>query len=278
MTTRRGSFTSRGLRLAYSETGTGLPLLLLHAFPLSGAMWDPQVEALAGQARLIVPDLSGFGESEAIVPEYSPESACEMSDLAADAVALLDHLEIGRAVVAGLSMGGYAALALCESAPERLLGLVLADTRSGADSEEGRQGRLEIARRVLKEGTGFLAETLPARLLGKTTRAGSSEESAEVVERVERMIRDAPPAGVAAAQRGMARRPDRTPVLERITVPTLIMVGEEDELTPPEESRKMRERIAGSELVTIPEAGHLSSLERPDTFSEALGGFLRRLS
>jgi 3-oxoadipate enol-lactonase len=274
MTLRRGSFTSRGLRLAYGETGAGLPLLLLHAFPLSGEMWAPQIEALASQARLIVPDLSGFGESEAIGPEYSPESACEMSDLAADAVALLDHLEIGRAVVAGLSMGGYAALALCESAPERLLGLVLADTRPGADSEEGRQGRLEIARRVLKEGTGFLVETLPAKLLGRTTRT----ERPEVVARVERMIRDAPPAGVAAAQRGMARRPDRTPVLERIAVPTLIVVGEEDELTPPEESRKMRERIAGAELVTIPEAGHLSSLERPDTFSEALGGFLRRLS
>lgn len=274
MTMRRGSFTSRGLRLAYGETGTGLPLLLLHAFPLSGAMWAPQVEALAGQARLIVPDLSGFGESEAIVPEYSPESACEMSDLAADAVALLDHLGIDRAVVAGLSMGGYAALALCESAPERLLGLVLADTRPGADSEEGRQGRLEIARRVLKEGTGFLVETLPAKLLGKTTRAGRPE----VVAQVERMIRDAPPAGVAAAQRGMARRLDRTPVLERIAVPTLIVVGEEDELTPPEESRKMRDRIAGAELVTVPEAGHLSSLESPDTFSEALGGFLRRLS
>lgn len=279
MSLRRGSFTSRGLRLAYGETGTGLPLLLLHAFPFSGEMWAPQVEALAGQARLIVPDLSGFGgsgfgESEAIVPEDSPESACEMSDLAADAVALLDHLEIDRAVVAGLSMGGYAALALCESAPGRLLGLVLADTRSGADSEEGRQGRLEIARRVLKEGTGFLAETLPAKLLGKTTRA----ERPEVVARVERMIRDAPPAGVAAAQRGMARRPDRTPVLERISVPTLIVVGEEDELTPPAESQRMRERIAGAELVTIREAGHLSSLESPDTFSAALGGFLRRLS
>lgn len=278
MTIRRGSFTSRGLRLAYGDAGAGLPLLLLHAFPLSGEMWAPQVEALAGQARLIVPDLSGFGESEAIPPEYSPESACDMSDLAADAVALLDHLEIDRAVVAGLSMGGYAALALCEAAPERLRGLVLADTRSGADSEEGRQGRLDIARRVLKEGTGFLVETLPAKLLGRTTRAGSSQESAEVVARVERMIRDAPPAGVAAAQRGMARRPDRTAVLERISVPALIIVGEEDELTPPEESRKMRERITGAELVVIPEAGHLSSLERPDIFSAALGGFLRRLS
>jgi pimeloyl-ACP methyl ester carboxylesterase len=273
-TIRRGSFTSRGLRLAYGEAGAGLPLLLLHAFPLSGEMWDPQVEALAGQVRVIVPDLSGFGESEAIAPEFSPESACDMSDFAADAVALLDHLELDRAVVAGLSMGGYAALALCEAAPERLRGLVLADTRSGADSEEGRQGRLDIARRVLKEGTGFLAETLPAKLLGRTTRA----ERPEVVARVERMIRDAPPAGVAAAQRGMARRPDRTAILERIAVPVLVVVGEEDELTPPEESRNLQRRIAGAELVTIPEAGHLSSLERPDTFSEALGEFLRRLS
>src|SRR6185436_14422357 len=123
-----------------------------------------------------------------------PDTACRMSDLAADAVALLDHLEVGRAVIGGLSMGGYAALALAEGAPERLRGLVLADTRAGADTEEARQVRLDSARRVLPEGTDFLVQSLTPRLLGRTTR----ERRPNVVARVERMIREAPPAGVAA--------------------------------------------------------------------------------
>lgn len=269
MEIRQGTTTSRGLRLAWREAGAGLPVLLLHAFPLPGAMWDDQIAALAGSYRLIVPDLSGFGASQGV----PPDGVCRMSDLAADAVALLDQLEIGRAVIVGLSMGGYAALALAEGAPERLRALVLADTRAGADSDEARQRRIETARKVLEEGTGFLAETLPPKLLGPATR----EKRPEVVTRVERMIREAPPAGVAAAQRGMAQRPDRTRVLPGLDVPVLILVGEDDELTPPAEARAMEREIRGAELVTIPEAGHLANLERPEAFNEALDGFLRRL-
>lgn len=269
MDLRRGTWTSRGLRLAFREAGAGLPVLLLHAFPLSGEMWAPQLAALSGSFRLIVPDLSGLGASQGV----PPDGACRMSDLAADAVALLEHLEVGRAVVAGLSMGGYAALALAEGAPERLRGLVLADTRATADTEEARQSRLDVARRVLAEGTDFLAGTLTPRLLGRTTR----ERRPDVVARVERMIREAPPAGVAAAQRGMAARPDRTRVLPRLDVPVLILVGEEDELTPPEEARAMEREVRGGELVTLPEAGHLASLENPEAFNDALSGFLRRL-
>lgn len=278
MEIRRGTYTSRGLRLAYREAGAGLPVLLLHAFPLSGEMWDPQIEALAGAFRVIVPDLSGFGASgigasQGPLPQDSQDSVCRMSDLAADAVALLDHLDLGRAAVVGLSMGGYAALALAEGAPERLRALVLADTRAGADTEAARQNRLEAARRVLAEGTGFLVETLPAKLLGRTTR----EKRPDVVAQVQRMIGEAPPAGVAAAQRGMAWRPDRTRVLPSLDVPVLILVGEEDELTPPEESRAMEREVRGGELETIPEAGHLASLEQPELFNQALEGFLHRL-
>ncbi len=272
MEIRKGTYTSRGLRLAWREAGAGLPVLLLHAFPLSGEMWDSQLAALSGAFRVIVPDLSGLGASQG-VPPTPPNTVCRMSDLAADAVALLDHLEIGRAVVGGLSMGGYAALALCEGAPERLRGLILADTRAGADTEEGRQIRLETARRVLQEGMDFLARSLTPKLLGRTTR----ERRPDVVAWVERMIREAPPAGVAAAQRGMAVRPDRTWVLRRLDVPVLILVGEEDEVTPIAEARAMEREIRGGELVTLPEAGHLASLERPETFNEALAGFLRRL-
>jgi 3-oxoadipate enol-lactonase len=170
-------------------------------------------------------------------------------------------------------MGGYAALALAEGAPERLRGLVLADTRAGADAEEARRSRLDMARRVLAEGTDFLAGALTPKLLGRTTR----EKRPDVVARVERMIRAAPPAGVAAAQRGMAERPDRARVLPHLDVPVLILVGEEDELTPPEESRAMEREIRGGEMIIIPEAGHLASLERPEAFTDALGSFLRRL-
>lgn len=232
-------------------------------------MWEPQLAALSGTFRVIVPDLSGFGASQGV----PPDRACQMSDLAADAVALLDHLGAGRAVVVGLSMGGYAALALAEGAPERLRGLVLADTRAGADAEETRRTRLETAQRVLQEGTDFLVGTLTPKLLGRITR----EKRPDVVARVERMIREAPPAGVAAAQRGMAVRPDRARVLPRLDVPVLILVGEEDELTPPAEAQAMEREVRGGELVTIPEAGHLASLERPETFNETLTGFLRRL-
>jgi pimeloyl-ACP methyl ester carboxylesterase len=269
METKAGTYSSRGLRLAWREAGAGLPVLLLHAFPLSGEMWDSQLAALSGAYRVLVPDLSGFGASQGV----PPDTACRMSDLAADAVALLDHLGIGRAVVGGLSMGGYAALALAEGAPERLRGLILADTRAGADSDEARQGRLDTARRVLDEGTGFLVQTLAPKLLGRTSR----EKRPDVVARVERMIREAPPAGVAAAQRGMAVRPDRTRVLRRLDVPVLILVGEDDEVTPVTEAQAMEREIRGAELVVLPEAGHLSSLERPETFNETLAGFLRRL-
>lgn len=265
----RGTFTSRGLRLAYREEGRGLPLLLLHAFPLSGLMWNPQVEALAAVCRCIVPDLSGFGDSE-----VSPGGVSRMSDLAADAAALLDHLGIERAVLGGLSMGGYAALAFCESHADRLRGLVLADTRAGADPEEARRRRLDLAEKVLKEGSGSLTEGLMPKLLSPRTRA----ERPDLRERVEGWIAAAPPAGVAAAQRGMAERPDRSGALRRIAAPTLILVGEEDEVTPPDEARRMREEIPGAGLSILAGAGHLANLERPDAFNDALESFLRRLA
>lgn len=264
-----GWYESRGLRLAYEEAGEGPAVLFLHAFPLSRQFWRPQVEALRKEFRCIVPDLSGFGESQA-VPEGQ---ACRMADFAADAVALLDCLGIERAVVCGCSMGGYAALALAAGYPERLRALVLADSRPGADAEDGRQRRLDMARRVVVEGTGFVAEGMLPKLLGKA----SHERRPELRSWLEGQIAAAPPAGVAAAQRGMAERPDQGPLLPRIAVPALIVVGEEDELTPPEESARMAREIPGARLVVIPEAGHLASLERPEAFNGALREWLREL-
>lgn len=269
---KTGRYESRGLRLAYEEAGEGPAVLFLHAFPLSRQFWRPQVEALAGSFRCIVPDLSGFGESQAVAAAGGGQ-ACRMADFAADAVALLGHLGIQRAVVCGCSMGGYAALALAAGYPERLRALVLADSRAGADAEDGRQRRLDMARRVGVEGTGFVAEAMIPKLLGKT----SHERRPELRRWLEEQIAAAPPAGVAAAQRGMAERPDQGPLLPRIAVPALIVVGEEDELTPPEESARMAREIPGARLVVIPEAGHLASLERPEAFNDALREWLREL-
>lgn len=263
---KTGTYRSRGLRLSYQDVGEGEPLLLLHAFPLSGRMWGPQMEALAGRWRLLVPDFSGFGASEP-TPEI-----CRMADMAADAVALLDHHAINRVVLCGLSMGGYAALAFAEIHPDRLRGLVLAHTRAGADSPEARDRRLATARDVLEKGSGILVDTAAPKLLGATTRSSRPD----LLDRVGAWVSEAPPQGVAAAQRGMAERPDRTSGLAGIAVPTLVVLGEEDELVPPEESRRMAEAIPGAETAVLAECGHLGNLERPADFNGALGGFLAR--
>lgn len=261
------TFSSRGLRLAYHEAGKGPAVLLLHAFPLSKSMWETQIAALAGSYRCLAPDLSGFGDSEPTDGIYS------MEDMAADAAALLDHCGVEQAVVCGLSMGGYAALAFCESHAPRVRALVLADTRAGADDEAGRARRHAQAAEVLEGGSAVLIPGLVPKLLGATSLSGRPD----VRERLETYIADAPPEGVAAALRGMAARRDRTPVLARITAPTLVLVGEEDVITPLEESRRLHQEIAGSELTVLTGAGHLSNLERPDAWNAALAGFLERL-
>ncbi len=197
-----------------------------------------------------------------------------MEDMAAAAVARLDEAGVAAAVVCGLSMGGYVALALYEIFRERVRGLVLADTRAAADDEAGRSRRLESARAVESGGPpalAALAGSLVPRLIARRTRTAR----AELVAWLHREIAAAPPAGIAAAQRGMAERPDRTPLLPRIAVPTLVVVGEEDEITPPAESIVLRDRIPGARLVTVAGAAHLSSLEQPEVFNGALREFLR---
>ncbi len=264
-------------RPAMDDVGEGVPLLLLHAFPLSRRMWQPQLAGLADSCRLLAPDLPGFGGS----PPWptaagGAAAACRMEDMAAAAVARLDEAGVAAAVVCGLSMGGYVALALYEVFRERVRALVLADTRAAADDEAGRGRRLESARAVESGGPpalAALASSLVPRLIAPRARTTRSE----LVAWLHREITEAPPAGVAAAQRGMAERPDRTHLLPRIAVPTLVVVGEEDEITPPAESVILRDRIPGARLVTVAGAGHLSSLEQPEAWNAALREFLRGL-
>ena len=245
----------------------GRALLLLHAFPLHRGMWDPQVEALETLSggvrdglRLLRLDCRGFGGS-------TPRpDALVMEQIADDAVAVLRHEGIDRAVVCGLSMGGYAALALARRHPQRLAGLILADTRAEPDTEESLDARAATAVRVREEGTGFLADELPPKLLGRT----SLEERPAVVERVREMIGAAEPEGVARALEGMSLRPDSRPFLEDIAVPTLVVCGDEDTLTPPAAAETLRDGIPESRLEVLPGAGHLSSLETPEAFDRAV--------
>ncbi|MFA5786571.1 MAG: alpha/beta fold hydrolase [Actinomycetota bacterium] len=253
------------MTLAYEEAGSGRPVVLLHAFPLDHRMWAPQVEALKDRYRVITPDAVGFGGS-------MPGPATV--DAQAHALCrLLDHLGIERFVLGGLSMGGYEAFAFLRVEPERVAGMVLADTRAGADTPEGRDGREASARLVEREGTEPVVEALIPRLLGPTTRAGRPD----LVEQVRAWGNQAAPASVASALRGMALRPDSTPMLGRIHFPTLILVGEEDEITGPPEAEAMAAAIPKSQLVRVPESGHLANLENPEIFNSSLASFLDRL-
>jgi pimeloyl-ACP methyl ester carboxylesterase len=247
--------------------GVGTPVVLLHAFPLDSRMWLPQVEALGGY-EVIIPDLRGFGAGADLAGEVT-----DMDLLADDIAMLLDERRLERVVLCGLSMGGYVALAFARRHLDRLGGLVLCDTRAGADSDNARAARLAMADRVLAEGVDFLPEVMIPRLLGETTR----HDQPELVQSVTEAILDQQPRGIAAAQRGMAARPDSTEVLSRITVPTLVITGLEDAFIGPEESREMAASIRDSRLVQVPGAGHLVNLEKAEMVNEALLDFLAPL-
>jgi pimeloyl-ACP methyl ester carboxylesterase len=254
-----------GCDLHYLDVGHApSTVVLLHAFPLHGGMWSAQVAALSQRHRVVVPDYRGLGKS-APAPAVS-----EMALLAEDVRALLAHLRIERAGVAGLSMGGYLAFELHRQAPGLFRGLALCDTKAGADTAEGAAGREAFARSTLEHGLAWVADQMVPKLL-------KPSPDPAVVKAVRHLIGDGTPAGVAAAQRGMARRPDSTATLATIKCPTLVVVGEEDGLTPPAEAEKLAAGVKGSTLVRIPGAGHLPCLEAPAAFTGALESFFAGL-
>ncbi|MBK9713237.1 MAG: alpha/beta fold hydrolase [Kouleothrix sp.] len=253
--------TVNGIEIAYHDEGAGLPMLLVHAFPLSSAMWVRQIAGLGPRCRVIAPDLRGFGETA------RGSGADSLDQMADDLAGLLDHLKIERATVAGLSMGGYITFALWRRHRERIAGLILADTRADADTEEGRQTREQNARLVESQGAGALADQLLPKMLAPFATTPVRDEARALI-----VINDR--AGLAAALRAMAARPDSTPLLSTIDVPTLIVYGCEDAITPPSVSRTLHDAIAGSRLAEIPGAGHLSNLENPEAFNAAVEEFI----
>lgn len=251
-----------GTELHWRDAGSGTSsVLLLHAFPLHSGMWARQIAALEKRHRVLAVDYRGLGKSG------TPPEASTLDLLAEDVRALLAHLRIERAAVAGLSMGGYLSLELYRQAPALFRGLALCDTKAGADTDEGKAGREKFAQTTLEKGLSWVADEMVPKLL-------KADPDPAAVKEVRRLIQDGTPAGVAAAQRGMARRIDSTPTLARITCPTLVIVGQGDTLTPPAESEKMAAAVKGARLVKIPGAGHLANIENPDAFNAALTSFV----
>ena len=261
----KGSARVRGIEVAYDDAGGGEALVLLHGFPFDRSMWGGQSEVLSARWRVITPDLRGFGETP-----LGDGGTATMDEMAEDLAALLDALNVGRAVLGGLSMGGYVAFEFFRRFPRRVRALVLADTRPQADTDEGRRTREENARKVLRDGIRPLADSMLPKLLSASTLEGGPD----VVERVRSMMLAVRPEGAAAALRGMAARRDQTELLPRIDVPTLILVGAEDAITPPSDAEAMAAKIKGARLVRVEGAAHLSNVERPGEFNRALVDFV----
>jgi len=255
-----------GVEIGYDDVGTGMPVAFIHGFPHNRALWAPQVSALVDRARCIAPDLRGFGES-------STHGPFSMDQFADDVAMLLRSLGIDRAVVAGLSMGGYVAFALWRRHRSLVRALVLADTKAGADSEEGRAKRLALIEVARTRGSGAVADGQITGMIGKSTR----EKRPALIDDVHRMLASAPVDGIVGALEAMMNRMDSTPTLATIDVPTLVVVGAEDVLTPVGESEFLHQAIRGSRLEVIEHAGHVSNLERPAAFNHVLSEFLAAL-
>lgn len=254
-----------GAEIQYEDKGNGPAVLFLHAFPLSLGMWDGQ-DALASRYRIIRFDARGFGGSDV------GDAILTMDRIADDAAVLIERLRLGPVILAGCSMGGYAALAFAQKHASLLRGLVLVDTRAGADSPEARKGRGDLAAQVMKEGPQAALDAFLPKVAGETTK----KSRADVMARLKDMMLATSPQGISDGLHGIAARPDSTPFLREISVPTLVVCGEEDVITPRAEAEALQRGIKGAELAMISKAGHLPSMETPEAFNAVLQAFLSR--
>lgn len=259
VTSKVANLSTRSVR--YLESGSGAPIVLLHAFPLNAEQWLPQMSQVPPGWRLVAPDLRGFRQADGTV--MVPDGPAGIDAYATEVLELMMHLEIKRATICGLSMGGYVALAIWRLAAARVAALVLADTRATADSADARAGRERMIALAEREGVRGVANAMVPKLLGSTTQ----RDQPDLVEVVTKMIESNGKDGVQAALRAMRDRPDSTPLLATLTCPVTVMVGMEDVVTPPDECEAMHRAIPGSRFVTLPHAGHLSNIEHAFGFN-----------
>ncbi len=260
--------TINGRDVTWEEAGSGRTILFLHGFPFNRHLWDAQVAAVPDGWRAVAPDLRGFGESAG-----SADAQYTMDMFADDAAALLVHLRVRRAVICGLSMGGYVAFAMLRRHRAMFGGLVLADTRATADSDAEKKNRLQLAQRVQSEGTGVVIDAMLPRLFAPLT----PYQRPQLVEQLRTIMTSTPPATMARALLGMAARPSSENDLRDINVPTLVLVGAEDAITDRGQAQLMARAIRGAQIESIPDVGHVSNLEAPDAFNQALHRFLGSL-
>lgn len=252
--------------IAFDDVGSGFPVVFLHAFPLNRTMWDPQVSALVAECRCIAIDTRGAGDS----PPTAPYSMDRFAD---DVAAVLDTLQIERAVIVGLSIGGYISFALWRRHRHRIRALVLADTRAGADTVtqiERRRALIELAE---TQGSAAIANAQIASLVGTSTR----DKRPDIYDSVHRIIAQSSAEGIVGSLEAMMTRPDSAATCATIDAPTLIIVGDEDVATPPSEARALQKLIPNSRLEVLEQAGHLSNLERPAAFNTVVSEFLAGL-
>ena len=251
------------ITIGYSDHGTGLPIVFLHAFPLNRTMWAAQENALFSRFRIITIDLRGHGESDAPLWRYTLEQSAD------DVRALLDYLAIRQALFVGLSMGGYILFAFYRKYASRVSGLILADTRAQADTVEGKEGRFQLAQIAYKKGPAAIADVMVPKLLSPVT----IRTRPDLVDQVRAMIEGNQISGIAGDLMAMADRPDSVPLLSQITTPTQIIVGELDQATPPTDARLMADHIPHARLAIIPHAAHLANLEQPEAFNQIVSTF-----
>ena len=250
-----------GIRMAYTDQGTGRTLLLVHGFPLNGRAWSRQIPAFSPAFRVIVPDLRGLGGSEGGAEPVA------MGRYAEDLQALVLRLGAGPVTLVGHSMGGYVALAFARDFPQLLQGLVLVGTKAGADAPAAAAARRASAGQVREKGSAVVVDAMAGKMLSP----GNADPAMAAAVRA--IMAESRPDGVVAALLGMAERPDAGVWLDQIRVPTLVLAGADDAIMPPAEAEALAKAIAGARLKLIPRAGHLVAYEQAEAFNEALSGW-----
>jgi len=260
--------TLTGFSMNYTERGipNGLPVVFLHGFPFSHKMWEPQMSMLPQNIRAITYDVRGHGSSDVGDGHYTIELFVD------DLIALLDYLVIEKAVLCGLSMGGYIALRAVERHPERINGLILCDTKSEADTNEAKIKRTATIKTIKSAGVDTFAEDFVKSVFWE----GTFTDNPGAIDFIKQIIHANSPLGICGTLLALASRTDTTTALASIKAPTCLIVGEHDKLTPPSAVQAMHDSIAGSEMHILPQAGHMSNLENTKSFNDVITTFLHR--